>query len=121
MHSGWSSRGCRSPRSRFRLEPPAANVLCLCAKTVSWHETSHGRRGQSTRSENHRRASGGGGRNYIKTRWATPPLSRARMQYKYVVLTNTTIGTFMAVVDSNIVLISLPTILPDLPRTPTPE
>src|SRR3989454_140650 len=121
MNSGWNSRGCRSPRSRFRLDPPAANVLCLYAKTVSWHETSHGRRGQSTRSENHRRASGGGGRNYIKTRWATRPLSGARVQYKYVVLTNTTIGTFMALLDSNIVLISLPTIIRDLPGTTTVE
>ncbi|TLY09653.1 MAG: permease, partial [Thaumarchaeota archaeon] len=35
------------------------------------------------------------------------------MEYKYVVLTNTTIGVFMAVLDSNIVLISLPTIIRD--------
>src|SRR5439155_1340834 len=82
---------------------------------------SHGRRGQSTRSENLWRASGGGGRNYIKTRRATRPLSGARMQYKYVVLTNTTIGTFMALLDSNIVLISLPTIIRDLPGTTTVE
>ncbi len=33
------------------------------------------------------------------------------MQYKYVVLTNTTIGAFMSQLDANIVLISLPTIL----------
>src|SRR5207244_1580733 len=38
------------------------------------------------------------------------------MQYKYVVLTNTTIGTFMALLDSNIVLISLPTIIGAGPR-----
>src|SRR3989442_1633914 len=43
------------------------------------------------------------------------------MQYKYVVLTNTTIGTFMALLDSNIVLISLPTIIRDLPGTTTVE
>src|SRR2546428_9421889 len=43
------------------------------------------------------------------------------MQYRYVVLTNTTIGTFMALLDSNIVLISLPTIIRDLPGTTTVE
>src|SRR5436853_601748 len=43
------------------------------------------------------------------------------MQYKYVVLTNTTIGIFMALLDSNIVLISLPTIIRDLPGTTTIE
>src|SRR5207247_1712436 len=43
------------------------------------------------------------------------------MQYKYIVLTNTTIGTFMALLDSNIVLISLPTIIRDLPGTTTVE
>src|SRR2546430_15956932 len=43
------------------------------------------------------------------------------MQYKYVVLTNTTIGTFMALLDSNIVLISLPPISRDLPGTTTVE
>jgi EmrB/QacA subfamily drug resistance transporter len=41
------------------------------------------------------------------------------MRYKYVVLTNTTIGSFMAQLDSNIVLISLPTIIRDLPGTTT--
>ncbi len=41
------------------------------------------------------------------------------MQYKNVVLTNTTIGAFMALLDSNIVLISLPTIIRDLPDTTT--
>jgi len=41
------------------------------------------------------------------------------MEYKYIVLTNTTIGVFMAVLDSNIVLISLPTIIRDLPATTT--
>jgi len=40
------------------------------------------------------------------------------MQYKYVVLTNTTIGAFMAVLDSNIVLIALPTIADDLHASP---
>ncbi|MDG6988024.1 MAG: MFS transporter [Nitrososphaerota archaeon] len=40
------------------------------------------------------------------------------MQYKYVVLINTTIGAFMAVLDSNIVLIALPTITADLHATP---
>lgn len=39
------------------------------------------------------------------------------MQYKYIVLTNTTIGSFMALLDSNIVLISLPTIIRELPNT----
>src|SRR3989454_12527840 len=43
------------------------------------------------------------------------------MQYRYVVLTNTTVGTFMALLDSNIVLISLPTIIRDLPGTTTVE
>jgi EmrB/QacA subfamily drug resistance transporter len=41
------------------------------------------------------------------------------LQYKYIVLTNTSIATFMALLDSNIVLISLPTIIRDLPETPT--
>lgn len=40
------------------------------------------------------------------------------MQYRYVVLTNTTIGAFMSNLDANIVLISLPTIL-RTPGTPT--
>ncbi len=40
------------------------------------------------------------------------------MQYKYVVLTNTTVGAFMAVLDSNIVLIALPTISDDLHASP---
>jgi len=40
------------------------------------------------------------------------------LQYKYVVLTNTTIGAFMAVLDSNIVLIALPTITADLHASP---
>jgi EmrB/QacA subfamily drug resistance transporter len=40
------------------------------------------------------------------------------MEYKYVVLTNTTIGAFMAVLDSNIVLIALPTISADLHTSP---
>jgi EmrB/QacA subfamily drug resistance transporter len=41
------------------------------------------------------------------------------LQYKYTVLTNTTIGAFMAQLDANIVLISLPTIIRDLPDTST--
>ncbi len=40
------------------------------------------------------------------------------MQYKYVVLTNTTLGAFMAVLDANIVLIALPTISADLHASP---
>lgn len=43
------------------------------------------------------------------------------MQYKYVVLINTSIASFMALLDSNIVLISLPTIIRDLPDTPTTD
>ncbi len=39
------------------------------------------------------------------------------MQYKNIVLTNTTIGSFMAVFDSNVVVISLPTIVNDLHTT----
>jgi EmrB/QacA subfamily drug resistance transporter len=41
------------------------------------------------------------------------------LQYKYVVLTNTTIGAFMAILDGNVVLIALPTIIADLPGTST--
>lgn len=41
------------------------------------------------------------------------------MQYKYVVLTNTTLGAFMAILDGNVVLIALPTIIADLPGTTT--
>jgi len=41
------------------------------------------------------------------------------MKYKYVVLTNTTIGAFMSQLDTNIVLISLPTIIRELPGTST--
>lgn len=40
------------------------------------------------------------------------------MDYKYVVLTNTTIGAFMAVLDANIVIIALPTITKDLHASP---
>ena len=40
------------------------------------------------------------------------------MQYKFVVLTNTTIGAFMAILDANIVLIALPTITADLHASP---
>lgn len=39
------------------------------------------------------------------------------MQYKYAVLTNTTLASFMAFLDSNIVVISLPTIVRSLPHT----
>ena len=39
-------------------------------------------------------------------------------EYKYIVLTNTTIGAFMAVLDSNIVLIALPTISSDIHASP---
>ncbi|MDV3292847.1 MAG: MFS transporter [Nitrososphaerales archaeon] len=39
------------------------------------------------------------------------------MDYKYVVLTNTTVGAFMAVLDGNVVLIALPTIIANLPGT----
>lgn len=39
------------------------------------------------------------------------------MQAKWVTLSNTTIGTFMALVDSSIVLVSLPTIGRELPGT----
>jgi len=41
------------------------------------------------------------------------------LQYKYTVLTNTTIGSFMSQLDANIVLISLPTIIRELPGTTT--
>lgn len=41
------------------------------------------------------------------------------MQYKYTVLTNTTVGSFMSQLDANIVLISLPTIIRELPGTTT--
>jgi len=41
------------------------------------------------------------------------------LQYKYVVLTNTTLGAFMAILDGNVVLIALPTIIADLPGTST--
>jgi EmrB/QacA subfamily drug resistance transporter len=40
------------------------------------------------------------------------------LQYKFVVLTNTTVGAFMAVLDANIVLIALPTITADLHASP---
>jgi EmrB/QacA subfamily drug resistance transporter len=40
------------------------------------------------------------------------------LEYKYVVLSNTTIGAFMAVLDANIVLIALPTIAGDLHASP---
>ena len=40
------------------------------------------------------------------------------MQYKYTVLTNTTVGAFMAILDANIVLIALPTISADLHASP---
>jgi EmrB/QacA subfamily drug resistance transporter len=40
------------------------------------------------------------------------------LEYKYVVLTNTTVGAFMAILDSNIVLIALPRISADLKANP---
>ncbi len=40
------------------------------------------------------------------------------MDYKYIVMTNTTIGAFMSQLDSNIVLIALPSIARDLKATP---
>ncbi len=39
------------------------------------------------------------------------------MQYKWVVLSNTTVGTLMSSLDSNIVIIALPTIARELPGT----
>jgi EmrB/QacA subfamily drug resistance transporter len=39
------------------------------------------------------------------------------VQYKWVVLSNTTVGTLMASLDSNIVIIALPTIARELPGT----
>ena len=39
------------------------------------------------------------------------------MQYKWLVLSNTTVATLMAAIDTNIVLISLPTIGRDLAGT----
>ncbi|HTS32467.1 MAG TPA: MDR family MFS transporter [Thermoplasmata archaeon] len=39
------------------------------------------------------------------------------MQYKWKVLSNTTVGTLMSAIDTNIVLISLPTIGRELPET----
>jgi EmrB/QacA subfamily drug resistance transporter len=39
------------------------------------------------------------------------------LQYKLIVLVNTTIASFMAILDSNIVLISLPSIIRNLPGT----
>ena len=43
------------------------------------------------------------------------------MQYKYVVLTNTSVATFMTLLDTNIVIVSLPTIIRGLPGTPTAD
>src|SRR2546423_2956529 len=85
---------------------------------------SHGRRSRGVTFSRNRcgpTAVGGAERKYIRTRRSTAAFSRCPMQYKYVVLTNTTIGTFMALLDSNIVLISLPTIIRDLPGTTTIE
>src|SRR5215472_17039746 len=42
------------------------------------------------------------------------------MRYKWLVLTNTTVSTLMASIDTNIVLISLPTIGRELPGTSAP-
>lgn len=39
------------------------------------------------------------------------------MQHKWLVLSNTTVATLMSAIDSNIVLISLPTIGRELPGT----
>lgn len=47
-----------------------------------------------------------------------PSYFREHLQYKYIVLTNTSVASFMALLDSNIVLISLPTIIRKLPDTP---
>src|SRR5256885_15156297 len=85
---------------------------------------SHGRQSRGVPFSRDRcgpTAVGGAERKYIRTRRSTAAFSRCPMQYKYVVLTNTTIGTFMALLDSNIVLISLPTIIRDLPGTTTIE
>ncbi|EQD27908.1 permease, multidrug efflux, partial [mine drainage metagenome] len=41
------------------------------------------------------------------------------VQYKWMVLSNTTVATLMAAIDTNIVLISLPTIGRQLPGTDT--
>ncbi len=40
------------------------------------------------------------------------------MEYKWIALSNTTLGTLMASLDANIVIIALPTIARDLPGTP---
>ncbi len=45
------------------------------------------------------------------------PARRAPIDYKWVALSNTTLGTLMAALDTNIVLIALPTIGRDLPGT----
>ncbi|MDG6948228.1 MAG: hypothetical protein JRN40_02815, partial [Nitrososphaerota archaeon] len=55
------------------------------------------------------------GQTYPKLMRGTPNLG---IQYKYVVLINTTIGAFMAVLESNIVLIALPTLTQDLHASP---
>jgi EmrB/QacA subfamily drug resistance transporter len=44
-------------------------------------------------------------------------LEASIVQYKWVVLSNTTVGTLMSSLDSNIVIIALPTIAKDLPGT----
>lgn len=56
-------------------------------------------------------------KNLIRVRRGRLPTPR-ELDYKYVVLTNTTLGAFMAVLDANIVLIALPTITQDLRATP---
>jgi EmrB/QacA subfamily drug resistance transporter len=47
----------------------------------------------------------------------TAPARAESMKYKWVVLSNTTVATLMAAIDTNIVLISLPTIGRQLPGT----
>jgi len=43
------------------------------------------------------------------------------MQYKWLVLSNTTVATLMSAIDTNIVLISLPTIGRELPGRTLPS
>ena len=49
---------------------------------------------------------------------ATAPAPKRGMQYKHTVLTNTTLGVFMAVLDSSIVMISLPDIFRGIQLNP---
>jgi len=41
-----------------------------------------------------------------------PDIAKGRIAYKWIVLTNTTLGIFMAMLDGSIVEISLPAIFP---------